>query len=156
MILGLIYNGFESFAQKKDIELPEELKTNTETMDLKGRWGWQMNQVIKFGDYYTSKIKKEWITTTHSKFLTDFKKAKQKFSFTQSDPSGKSANVNCFGELEQRDIDIIKDFFAYKLEYKNVFSGSIEPGSDTLSWNYIVNEPDDNLGETEAMGYMGN
>lgn len=156
LVLGLITYGYDNFAQKRDIELPDELKADTETLDVKGRWGWQMNQIIKFGDYYTSKIKKGWITTTHSKFLTDFKKAKQKFSFTQYTPAESSANVNCFGELEQRDIDIIKDFFAYNLEYKYVFSGSIELEKDTVSWNFIVNEPDDNPGETEPMGYIGN
>ena len=154
ILLIVMFCFTQNFIFSQEIALPEELADNSIAYDVKGRWGWQINQVIKFGDYKTSKIKKGWIVTTHSNILDDFKKSKQKFSYTQYDPTGKEAYVNCFGELSQRDLPIIKDFLSWNLEYKNVFSGLIELADDSLSWRYLVNDPDTYPGDNQEMGYL--
>ncbi len=139
-----------SFGQ--DIVLPEELKSNTKVYDVKGRYGFTFKKVITFGEYKTSKIKKGWIKSSNTSFFVNFRKAEQKFSFTQYSPSKLEAEVSCVGELQEKDVDVVKDFFALDLSYKNCFSGNITIAGDTVNWEFLINDPDDNPGEGVLMG----
>jgi len=127
----------------QDVKLPEALKNNVEILPVKGRWGKQFNQVITFGDFSTSKIKKGWTkTSTFTSGAKSVSKASQKFSFTQYDPNQAEAEVACLGELSKADIEIIKNLLSVGMDFKNCFTGSIELVADSSLWEFIILDPD--------------
>ncbi|MBU2651412.1 MAG: hypothetical protein KKA81_10800 [Bacteroidetes bacterium] len=62
LFMSLILNFLNAYSQ--EIEVPEKLKENMSVFNVKGRQGIQINQVITFGDFHTSKVKKGWTKTT--------------------------------------------------------------------------------------------
>lgn len=95
----------------QDVKLPMSLKDSAEILPVKGRYGKQFNQVITFGDYSTSKIKKGWTkTSSFNSGAKSMSKSSQKFSFTQYGKNNTEAEVSCLGELSKADIEIINPF----------------------------------------------
>jgi len=45
------------------IKVPSALNTDTSMYSVKGRFGFNWNKVITFGEYKTSKFNKGWTTT---------------------------------------------------------------------------------------------
>jgi len=141
LFMSLILNSLNAYSQ--EIEVPEKLKENMSVFNVKGRQGIQVNQVITFGDFHTSKIKKGWIKTTTIKDAnTSYKSGEQKFSFVQYAPTGLQAVVNCEGKLSSLSIEVVRGFFEIGTDFKNVFSGSIETHTDSFPWHFYVNDPD--------------
>ena len=60
-----------------NIVLDNRLAEKTTIMEAKGRQGWQIGQVIKFGDFETGKVKRSWITSYTLPFIVTFKGAKE-------------------------------------------------------------------------------
>ncbi|NQU34578.1 MAG: hypothetical protein HQ521_15215 [Bacteroidetes bacterium] len=147
------------------VKLPETLKDNSAILPVKGRMGMQINQVITFGDFKTSKIKKGWtkstkVTSTNSVLFASktasVSKASQKFSFTQFGPDNMEAEVACLGELSQADIELIKNIFAIGIDFKNCFSGSIEIVNDSTTWEFIIIDPDSKPDTDVSSGFIRN
>jgi hypothetical protein len=76
----------------KSIEVPDALRSDTTVMDVHGRQDLPFNQVIRFGDYGSTKIDRGWTQTRsrgfESNFAVRFKTAKQKLSFSLHGPQG--------------------------------------------------------------------
>jgi hypothetical protein len=86
-ILALIFLSILS-CKVPTLLISENLKENTTVLDVNGRQGWQFNQVISFGDYVTSKIKKGWTRSTDFTFIARFKNANKKLSLHNLDQTG--------------------------------------------------------------------
>ena len=149
----------------QDVKLPESLKDNSTILPVKGRMGMQINQVITFGDFKTSKIKKGWTKSTKVTSSTEVlfasktasvSKASQKFSFTQFGLGNMEAEVACLGELSQADIELIKNIFALGIDFKNCFSGSIEIVTDSTTWEFIILDPDSKPDTEASSGFIRN
>ncbi len=130
-----------------------DLGNNTTVMDAKGRQGWQFNQVIRFGAYKTSKLKRGWTKELDWTFFLKFKKAEQKLSFVQYTPSGDSAKVFSVGKFKSEELPLFKDFLNYIIKYENTYTGTVILNEQTnKSWDFIANNPesvqskDDNCG----------
>ncbi len=137
-----------------DLVLSENLNQNTTVYDVKGRQGWHFNQTIRYGGYTTSKVKRGWNLGYNFPFAISFKGAKEKLNYTQSIPSGKSANVLCIGKFSATEIPLINDFFAITLKREDYFAGSIK--NETINWDFIVYEPDGNSLEGITSGLIVN
>lgn len=136
------------------VKLPESLKENSEILPVKGRNGIQINQVITFGDFKTSKIKKGWTKT--SKFTssaTSVSSSSQKFSFVQNGPNNIAADVACLGELSKIDIEIIKNLFSIGTDFKSCFTGSITI-SETEIWDFIIIDPEKKPDNGSSSGFI--
>ncbi|UTW67251.1 hypothetical protein KFE94_03805 [bacterium SCSIO 12643] len=134
-----------------NIVVSENLKTNTSVMDAKGRQGLQFNQVITFGDYNTSKVKRGWTLGYDISFVTRFKGAKEKLNFIQFTPE-KRAYVLAVGKFKSTELELLNGFLSYAFQYENYFAGSIIP-SDTPSdvWEFIIHNPEGGtLGDFEC------
>ncbi len=134
-----------------NIVVSENLKTNTSVMDAKGTQGLQFNQVITFGDYNTSKVKRGWILGYDISFVTRFKGAKEKLNFIQFTPE-KRAYVLAVGKFKSTELELLNGFLSYAFQYENYFTGSIIP-SDTPSdvWEFIIHNPEGGtLGDFEC------
>lgn len=63
---------------------------NSSVYKARGKNGWQINQVISFGEYKTGKIKRGWTFSYDIPFILSFKGAKEKMDFQQLDYKGNS------------------------------------------------------------------
>jgi len=140
-------------AAAQDIKLPEALKSNSVVYPVKGRQGIVINQVISFGDFTTSKIKKGWTKTSRiTSGVTSASKSSQKFSFTQIGSEKEQAEVSCLGQLSQAEIEIVRNLLALSYEFKNCFTGSVEVVADSTTWEFIIIEPTANLRPVDLPG----
>lgn len=125
-----------------NIAISKQLEENTSVYDVKGRQGWQFNQVINYGEYTTSKIKRGWSLGYDFPFAVRFQKAKEKLSYKQHTPFGTSADVLCIGQFKNTEIPILGNFFGISLDYEDYFAGSVK--NSFLNWDFVVYNPDNN------------
>lgn len=126
-----------------DVVLDNDLKTNATALAVKGRQGWQIGQVISFGDYKTDRVKRGWTSGYKVPFIIQFAKAKEKLSYRQFGPAGLSAEVACVSKFESKEINLIGEFFAIPLQYENYFAGSVVV-DDSRSWDFLIHNVDGN------------
>lgn len=144
LIKVILYTLFLSILSCKtpNILLSKNLKDDTSVYEIKGRQGWQFNQVLEYGKYYTSKIKRGWSLGYDFPFVVHFQGAKEKLNFKQSTPYGESAIVSCVGKFKNIEIPLLKDYFGLELDYQDYFAGSIK--NKKLNWDFIIYNPDGN------------
>lgn len=145
---------FISSCKTPDLVLSDNLQQNTTVLEVTGRQGWQYNQVLKFGEFKTSKIKRGWNLGYNFPFVVSFKEAKEKLNFTQQIPSGKEAQVLCVGKFKNTEVSLIDDFFAITLKHEDYFAGTVK--KENLNWDFIIYEPDGNSLKDITSGYIRN
>jgi hypothetical protein len=122
--------------------LSPELADATE-MKVKGRQGWQFNQVIRFGEFSTSKVKRGWTKGYDLGFTLRFQKASEKLSYTQMTPEGKQAEVLAVSRFKSTEYELVRDFLSYPIEQEYTFAGTIIPAdTSSSSWEFIVFNPE--------------
>jgi hypothetical protein len=122
-----------------NIIVSPELKSNTSVFDVKGRQGWQFNQVITYGDYSSSKIKRGWTSKLEIPFVVKFSNAHEKLSFTQFTADKQQADVYAVGRLEQADLPLLNGFLNYSINYRNTFVGTIIPIDVSGDyWDFLI------------------
>jgi hypothetical protein len=125
-----------------NIVVSNDLKENTLILDAKGRQGWQFNQVIKFGEYYTSKVKRGWTKSSELRFVATFQKAEQKLSFIQFTPNNMQADVLAISKFNNTEIELLRNFLSCSIDYANVFSGVIIPlSTENAEWEFVIHTP---------------
>ena len=137
-----------------NIVIPIQLKENTSVFNVSGRHGWQFNQVISYGDYYTSEVSRDWGVGYDFPFALRFQGASEKLSFVQYTQTGSSANVVCISRFKNVEAQVINDYFAIELEHEDYFAGSVI--SKSLNWDFIIHEPDRNSLGSSTVGYIIN
>jgi hypothetical protein len=131
----------------KSIEVPEALRSDTTVMDVHGRQDLPFNQVIRFGDYGSSKIDRGWTQTRshefESNFAVRFKAAKQKLGFHLHGPQGREAQVLAVSRFELNEVELLKDYLSYPTHYANTFAGTVIPAQGTGGdWEFLVHDPE--------------
>lgn len=130
-----------------------ELKLNTSVYDVKGRQGWQFNQVITYGDYSSSKIQRGWTSKLEIPFVVKFKNAHEKLSFTQFTADKEQADVFAIGKFENSELPLLKGFLNYSLEYKNTFAGTIVPiDVSGIYWDFMIYTMESRLSDNKICG----
>lgn len=142
ILIAFVGSLLVSSCKTPNIAVSNQLKENTDVYEVKGRQGWQFNQVIRFGEYNTSKIKRGWSLGYDFPFAIRFQGAKEKLSYQQNTPFGKSADVFCIGKFKNTEIPILGDFFGISLQYEDYFAGSVK--NNHLNWDFVIYEPDGN------------
>lgn len=125
-----------------ELAVDDGLKNETETYPVKGRQGSQIGQVISFGDFKTSKVKRGWTFGYSIPFIVKFNGAKEKISFQQFGANGTSAEVALVSRFKETEYQPLEDFFAVSLHYKNYFAGSVKLSSASQPWDFIVHNVD--------------
>lgn len=134
-----------------------DLKTNAIVMDAKGRQGWQFNQVIHYGDYTTSKVKRGWTRSSDIKFVVRFQKAQNKLSFTQMTPDSQQAEVLAVGKFQNNELELLNGFMSISLKYENTFAGTILPNDKNIAvWDFIIHNPDASMPKDIDLGLARN
>ena len=140
----------------KTAQIPFNPDLNATAMPVKGRQGFQIGQVIRYGDYRTDKVQRGWTRSYDVPFILRFQGAKEKLSFTQFGPDGQSVKVSCISRFKSNDLSLVQDFFRIPLQYQNYFAGTIIT-SEEDTWDFIVHNPNgDFLKQKESAGFARN
>jgi hypothetical protein len=139
-----------------NIIIDKELLDKTEAMPVKGRQGWQINQVIRFGDYKTSKVKRGWTFSYDIPFIAQFKGAKEKLQYHQFGMDNKRAEVFCVSKFTDHYVPILGDFFGIPLKYEDHFAGTIYQKGKKHPWDFIIFTPDGGTIKNRTAGFIKN
>ncbi len=96
-----------------------------DAMQVEGHQGWQVRQIIAFGDYRTGPVKRGWTKGYDYPFTIRFTAAKEKLAFESVDSSGRRAEFFCIGRLSEQDLHRFREYFDVNLRTKDVFSCTV-------------------------------
>ncbi len=131
------------FLRSQNIVISDELKSNCDIMDVKGKQGWQFNQVIRYGGFSTSKSKRGWPAGYDFGFVNRFRMAKEKISFTQFTPDSLNGSVVAVSKFLNYETEFLNGFMGLSFKYEDTFAGCIIPGGDTVKcWNFMLTDAD--------------
>lgn len=134
-----------------NIAISEDLKANSAVMEVKGRQGFQFNQVIRYGTFNTDKVKRGWanheeLTVGINRFVARFQKASQKLSFAQSTPDGQRAVVLAVSKFKNQEIDLLDGYLSIPFKFENAFAGTvISDDNEDNPWDFVIHNPDASL-----------
>lgn len=139
-----------------ELAVNENLRNDTDAYSVKGLQGWQIGQVISFGDFKTNKVKRGWTSGYSIPFFVKFQGAKEKVSFSLSSADGKSADVAMVSKFKETEYEPVKEYFAVSLRYKNYFAGAIRL-DNSEEWDFIVHDVDGasrSLKQNSTIGFV--
>jgi hypothetical protein len=122
------------------------------SMQVKGRQGWMIGQVLSYGPYATDKVKRGWLKQYDIPFFIRFSGAREKIHFTQFGPHNQAVQVSCLSKIKREEIEIVRDFFSIPLKYENYFAGNIYPDNGTEHWDFVIYEPDGDFASLQESG----
>lgn len=141
--------------RSQNIVISDELKNDCKVMDVKGKQGWQFNQVIRYGGFYTSKSKRGWPSGFDFGFVNRFRMAKEKISFVQYTPDSLNGSVIAVSKFTNFETEFLYGFMGLSYKYEDTFAGCIIPGGDTArSWDFMLTGPDVLFDKTAGCGEM--
>ncbi|MCB0535371.1 MAG: hypothetical protein KDD14_24400, partial [Saprospiraceae bacterium] len=88
-----------------DIVIDPALSANAVGMPVKGRNGWQIGQIIRYGEYTTDKVRRGWTKGYDVPFIVRFQGAKEKLSFAQFGPENMRVEVSCISKFKNVEIE---------------------------------------------------
>ncbi|ACT92788.1 hypothetical protein [Dyadobacter fermentans] len=137
-----------------ELQVDNDLRNETEAYQVKGRQGSQIGQVLTFGDFKTSKVKRGWTFGYSIPFLVKFNGASEKISFTQSDASGRAADVALVSKFRETELTQLETYFSVSLNYKNYCAGSVK--MDDSNWEFVVHNVDGPQRSNATAGFIRN
>lgn len=141
----------------KSAELAYTPSAAAETLPVQGRQGWQIGQVIRYGDFSTDKVRRGWTKGYDLPFVVRFQGAKEKLSYTQYGPGGRQVEVACVSRFSSAELPLIRDYFSLPLNHQNYFAGTIVPADGPNNWDFILYNPDgDFLRKQATTGFLKN
>lgn len=152
-LLLLLFTAFQA-CKTPDIRVHPELKAESTRYEVKGRQGWMINQVVTFGEYTTSRIKRGWTVKYDLPFIVRFQGASEKLSYTQYDADSNRAEVSAIGKFRNTELPIINDYFGIPLDYKHYFAGTVYVPSSGRNYDFILYNPTTNWVLLKTNGYV--
>jgi len=141
-------SGCHTVTVLKSIEVPEALRSDATVMDVHGRQDLPFNQVIRFGDYGSSKIDRGWTQSrsreVESDFALRFKTAKQKLGFSLHGPQGREAQVLAVSRFESNELGLLRDYsLTVYTRQVDTFAGTVIPVQGSGGeWEFVVSDPE--------------
>lgn len=139
-----------------NIIFDKNLTEHASPMPVKGRQGFQIGQVIQYGAYKTSKVKRGWTRSYDIPFVVNFRGAKEKLHFTQFGPNGESAEVFCISKFTDHYVPVLGDFFGIPLKYEDHFAGTVYQEGMKSPWDFIIYTPDGGTIKNTTTGLIKN
>jgi len=134
----------------RSAEITVDPSLNASAMTVKGRNGFQIGQVIRYGDFSTDKVRRGWTKGYDVPFFLRFRGAKEKLSFTQYGPQNALAEVACISRFKSTELELVPDFFGIPLAYQNYFAGNIVFHDGRKYWDFIIHNPEGDFLRREA------
>ena len=124
------------------MKLDDQL-SGAEAMAVSGRQGWQVKQVIAFGDFRIGPVKRGWTKGYDYPFIIRFTSAKEKLSFDTVDQSDRRAQAFCAGKLSEQDFHKFQEYFDINLRTRDVFSCTVALGG-SQTYDFFVDDLNQN------------
>lgn len=159
LIFALLITIIFSSCKTPNILLTENLQKAAVPMEVKGRQGFRIHQVLTYGGFKTGRVKRGWVSAGNIQFVLNFQKAKEKFQFKQYTPdSTASTMVYAVGKFESTSFDFFSRRSNWKMDiglnYQNTFAGTIIPDqSKDNSWEFIVYNPESSFADKGDCGF---
>lgn len=124
--LAIIFLAGAVSCKTAQVSLQENFTSRAESYEVQGKNGWQVNQVIKFGAFETSRIDRSMTFSYHIPFLVDFSGGKESLAFNIVNKDD-AAGVSFLGDSRLKDnhLSLAKGYFQIPLKQKDVFAGAI-------------------------------
>gem|GEM_PF-411154 len=142
LLLGLVACLLIVGCRTAQLAVNDDLKSVATEYAVKGRQGFQIGQVLTFGDYKTSKVNRGWTKSYSLPFVVNFSGAKEKMAFDMFAPDGHTASVAFVSKFRAADISPFGDYFSINIMNDNVFGGGIQLNDSRESWEFVVNNVD--------------
>jgi len=142
-LLLLFFAGLQA-CKTPDIRIHPDLKAESTRYPVRGRQGWMINQVVTFGDFKTSRIKRGWTVKYDIPFLVRFQGASEKLSYTQYDADSNRAEVSAIGKFKNTELPILNEYFGIPLNYKHYFAGTVYVPASGRHYDFILYNPNNN------------
>ena len=147
-----------AFAACRTAEIPvtDTLASEATSYPVKGRQGFQIGQVLSFGDYHTSKVQRGWTKSYEIPFVVKFSGAREKLGFQQYGPGGRVADVALVSRFRETEFAPLIEYFSLSVKNKNYYAGGIELSGSKESWEFIVHNVDGggNSFKNNTVGYV--
>jgi hypothetical protein len=150
VLLALLTSSLLSALSTPAMRLDPQLDESA-AMAVKGRQGWQIKQVITFGEYRSGPVKRSWTKGYDYPFTIRFTAAKEKLTFATQDGSGRRAELLCAGKLSEQDFHKLEKYFDINLRTKDVFSCAVIV-DETQSHEFFVHDLNQNSTSGDVEG----
>jgi len=137
-----------------NIRIHPDLKAESTKYAVQGRQGWMINQVVTFGDFSTSRIKRGWTVKYDLPFIVRFQGASEKLSYTQYDADSNRAEVSAIGKFRSTELPFINEYFGIPLDYKHYFAGTVYLPASGRHYDFILYNPNNNWVVLKTNGYI--
>lgn len=125
--------------------------SGVEPMMVDGRQGWQVKQVIAFGEFRSGPVKRGWTRGYNYPFIVRFSAAKEKLSYETADAAGGRIEAFCMGRLSEQDFHKFHEYFEINLRTRDVFSCTLA-GAGSASYDFYVEDLNQNRTSGEVSG----
>lgn len=132
----------------------DQFSTQATVMEVEGRQGFRIKQVIRFGEYATSKIKRGWTVSYDIPFVVRFRGAKEKLSYSIGNSANQKLSVFCSSKFKEKEVGLLNDFFSLSVDYQNTFAGSIVRNEQEEVGSFIVYDPNGGGIENTTRGIL--
>lgn len=137
-----------------NIKIDQDMRAEAQQMEVKGRQGLTFNQKVRFGEFYTDRVRRGWTRKYDIPFMIRFRGAEEKLSFSQFDAAGKQVVVSAIGKFQSKEIPLVGDFFGISLDHKNYFAGTIYAIGSGNAYDFIVFNPESNFKRLPTEGLL--
>ncbi len=120
--------------------IPENLKSDTTVMEVKGRSGGIASNRLSFGDYKSTKVNRGVKATSDKKFAMTFKGTTEQMHFDLYDEKGHSSKVFCITQNTKAELPIMGEHFRIAVGEDDTCAGTISLDSSIVNgepvWNF--------------------
>lgn len=124
-----------------------------EPLQVDGRQGWLVRQVLEFGEYRTGPVKRSWTKGYDYPFIIRFTSAREKLQFDSVDGSGRRVSWFCAGKLSEQDFHKFRDYFDINLRTRDVFTCAVAV-SGQQRYDLVVQDLNQNRTSGEVEGAL--
>lgn len=138
------------------MKVSDYLKANSTELEVSGKQGWQLNRMLRFGEFKTSEVKGGWQTGSSFHFIIDYQDAEQKYSFDQYDSLGNKTNVYCVATLSAEHFKTLDGLVTIPVNAEDLFTAKIVANSGNSIWDLILVNPNRVAFSEETKGELKN
>lgn len=152
LLFLLLLVSFSSGTHAQPARVEHSLKSDVESYDVKGRFGWAWKRQIHYGDFTTSRVRGGWRTHQQVPFFFTFHRIKERFSYTQYGPNNMQAEYAGAFVHRQTDLPLLGSYFQIPIQYEQYLAGHIYVSNTQKTYEFVLNYPHINTRFTKTEG----
>lgn len=131
----------------------DESLSGKPALAVEGRQGWQIKQMIRFGEFSAGPVKRGWTRGYDWPFVVRFTGAREKLAFEITDGAGARLPVLCAGKLSEQDLHRWPRGVDINLRTRDAFSCAVR-GVGEGDYEWVVADLNQNRTSGEVSGSL--